>query len=923
MTVRTFPRSLFWILFISTVVAPIAPANPVGGSVVAGAASINGGPGTLTVNQATDRAIINWQGFSIGQGEMTRFVQPSATSAVLNRVVSGNPSALLGTLNANGQVFLINPNGILVGPGARIQTQSFIASTQDLPNGEFMAGGDLRFRGNSAAAVENMGHIEAQGGDVILIGGRVKNSGTIEARNGTAALAAGTEVLLARAGDQRIQIKAGKIGTGGTGVDQQGVIRAAQAELKAAGGNVYALAVNAGGLTSVQGVEKRGGKIYLTSAGGKVNVTGKLEAKKAGGLGGEIYVGGGKKGRDLSVANSSETLIASTAALSAGTLADRGGEVVVWSDGLTSFEGSIETGKQGFSEVSGKILDYGGLVNTHGGQLLIDPFDLIVDDGNVAALVQLPIQTGNLTLTADNDILWQVTVGTALFSDFRLTLSAGRDLVFNDNVSIGNFAANGFFTFQAGRDIIAGNTFRIDAGGGDANFIAGRNITFGPNLDLNFFSPGSSLTLVTDNANPSKPGVGPGKLTIGSSGRLKADNIRIFVPSQESLSIAIDTEFINSANAGVSLPEMKNFWFGDVGTAASGIYVKGEPVDPNSNITKIIDGIVVQEIKVILQNTVVVTIPQPPAPVPPPPPYKAPPVDEYLAPLIKGFNQDPFDRYKALVDSPSLSDLLVNKPGSDSQKIAEAMNRLLDPYFNAMEKNTSSSLDIMSSLQYFLNNYDGYAWFSLNFETFVQMEPSRVGELNQLCGLLGIEVDSSLSGIQKVSAQIKAVETYLAAYQVEKAQKKVGAEFAAIYLNANTEFSPSKKSGYEADIRTQEKLISDLRSGIQSIKDSANKPKPVSLGGLFDASTPDPQTPAQKIAALQTQIDQAQGKIDSTRGKLAKINEVQKNADLMKAGNFDELAKMGELTVPLASGGQYKGPINWLVAMRMSGRAGF
>src|SRR5262245_56908107 len=103
-------------------------ANPLGEQVAAGSATFNRDGSTLNVT-TSDRAVINWQDFSIGAGELTRFLQPNASSAVLNRVVSGNPSSILGSLQANGQVYLVNPNGILVGAGAQIDCHSFVAST--------------------------------------------------------------------------------------------------------------------------------------------------------------------------------------------------------------------------------------------------------------------------------------------------------------------------------------------------------------------------------------------------------------------------------------------------------------------------------------------------------------------------------------------------------------------------------------------------------------------------------------------------------------------------------------------------------------------------------------------------------------------------------------------------------------------------
>jgi filamentous hemagglutinin family protein len=125
--------------------------NPTGGAVVAGSATIGPAGSTLTINQASNTAIINWQTFSIAGGETTKFIVPNSTSATLNRVTGGNPSAIYGTLQSNGQVFLINPSGILVGAGGRIDTAGFLGSTLDVSNDAFLKGGDMHFAGSSSA----------------------------------------------------------------------------------------------------------------------------------------------------------------------------------------------------------------------------------------------------------------------------------------------------------------------------------------------------------------------------------------------------------------------------------------------------------------------------------------------------------------------------------------------------------------------------------------------------------------------------------------------------------------------------------------------------------------------------------------------------------------------------------------------------
>lgn len=288
------PKGLSLFLCLALACPASLWANPVGGVVAGGTASIGEAGATVTVDQTTARAIIDWTSFSIGLGETTVFNQPDAASAILNRVGGGNPSEIYGSLQANGSVFLINPNGILVGASGVVDTNGFVASTLDLANLDFMGGTNQTFTGSSAAGVDNAGAITALGGDVIMIARTVTNTGTISAANGTAALAAGSEVLYKPLEDERVFVQAG-LGASATGVDQAGAIQAAAAELKAAGGNVYSLAINNSGTINADQVGIVGGRIYLTAESGldrgAVSNSGTLASTK-GAFGGEVLLSG-------------------------------------------------------------------------------------------------------------------------------------------------------------------------------------------------------------------------------------------------------------------------------------------------------------------------------------------------------------------------------------------------------------------------------------------------------------------------------------------------------------------------------------------------------------------------------------------------------------------------------------------------------
>src|SRR5690349_4651998 len=135
----TSKRKLLTLAVASCFATELAYANPTGPSVAQGQATIASQGNVLTVTN-TPGTVINWQGFSIASQEITRFLQQSAASAVLNRVVGVNPSTILGALQSNGRVFLINPNGITIGQGATIDVAGFLASTLNLSDADFLAG---------------------------------------------------------------------------------------------------------------------------------------------------------------------------------------------------------------------------------------------------------------------------------------------------------------------------------------------------------------------------------------------------------------------------------------------------------------------------------------------------------------------------------------------------------------------------------------------------------------------------------------------------------------------------------------------------------------------------------------------------------------------------------------------------------------
>ncbi|MDD5285077.1 MAG: filamentous hemagglutinin N-terminal domain-containing protein, partial [Desulfuromonadaceae bacterium] len=158
-SLRRIAAVFMLVSFLPTAVLAL-PTLP---QVTNGAANISTSGSAMTVTNSAN-AIINWQSFSIGSNETTKFIQPSAASAVLNRITGGDPSKILGILQSNGKVLLINPNGILFGQNARVDVGGLIASTLNVTNQDFLAGRMSFNAGPIAGKIDNQGTITTSGG---------------------------------------------------------------------------------------------------------------------------------------------------------------------------------------------------------------------------------------------------------------------------------------------------------------------------------------------------------------------------------------------------------------------------------------------------------------------------------------------------------------------------------------------------------------------------------------------------------------------------------------------------------------------------------------------------------------------------------------------------------------------------------------
>jgi filamentous hemagglutinin family protein len=507
-----------------TLIGGVAKAQemPTGGSVAAGAATITANPGAMTVRQDSARAVIDWKSFSIGAGGKVTIDQRDAKSALLNRVTGNDISTIAGSLTANGQVFLVNGNGVIVGGDGRIEARGgFVASTLDITNDDFMTG-RLRFGGNGMGAVINRGMI--QGGAVALLGANVANEGLIVSSLGQVALGSGRQATLDLNGDGLLQVALPADATDANGrplVANSGRIesRGGIVVLKAATArDAVRQAVNMSGVIRATEVASDGGAVVfdggeggvvrLTGAvdvsginGGRIDATGQSVLLEGGRLiatgdarGGLIRLGGAFQGGNpsstataalstrfndrfgeiggLRASESVATDAASLIDVSGGTA---GGTAVLWSTRSTDQQGSViaNAGAVELSSLGHLTTKLSAVRTGAGGILLLDPKNIsVLDDNGFGGLTPTTLPAGGTVDYADpgadpattyfraGDILSQMNAGT------DVVLRASNDVSWqatNASVDFGFASAgrSGALTLAAGRSVSVGGALTL------------------------------------------------------------------------------------------------------------------------------------------------------------------------------------------------------------------------------------------------------------------------------------------------------------------------------------------------------------------------------------------------------------------------------------------------------------------------------
>lgn len=392
---------------------PVLAEGPENGQVIAGVAAISRPDGkTTNINQFTDRAVIDWRRFNVSADHNVNFLQPGTEAVILNRIAGGAPSHIMGTLNANGTVMLVNPDGILFGPNSRIDVGGLVATTHDITNDDFMAG-RYRFNqaGNRSASIVNEGLITARdGGVAALVAPGVRNSGIISARLGQVGLASANEFTLDLFGDNLIKLKIDDaiieqvidVATGqpmNALVDNQGTLSAhgGQVALTAATARrVVDHVINNDGIIEADTVGSRNGKIVLGAQTAatktpqdpvqKVRVSGEIRArgKLSGQTGGDVHIVGEMIGLSRATIEVSGVAGGGLALIGGDIQGGTASAATLARYGLTLQEQGIPNATN-VSVDRTSVIDASAIENGHGGQIIAWADDSMDFQGTVNA----------------------------------------------------------------------------------------------------------------------------------------------------------------------------------------------------------------------------------------------------------------------------------------------------------------------------------------------------------------------------------------------------------------------------------------------------------------------------------------------------------------------------------------------------------
>ncbi len=460
-----------------------AAANPQGGQVVGGQATISTtDPNTLTVNQFSSKAIIDWHSFNIDAGETTRFLQPNSSSVILNRVVgSQDPSRIMGTLHANGTVMLVNPDGILFGPNSQVDVGGLVATTSDISNSDFMAGNfNFSIPGKPSASIVNQGNITIKDHGIgAFVAPGVRNQGVISARLGKVSLASANQFTLDLFGDGLVNLAIGDEIT-------QDVIDVAT------GLTVADLVKNEGRITADGGIVALSAATARTAVNSVINNTGIIEARSVAERNGKIILGG--QTADTKAVDAPKQIVRVSGKLdvSGKNKDEKGGLVLITGEVLTIADLGIDA--SGYAG-GGRVLIGGDYLGGKG-------------DHETIAKHRIPIESFKVPTALEVALLHSVSIN----ADALYEGDGGKIIVWSDNATAteatltargGKLGGDGGFIETSGKQRLASLGI-VDVS--SANGISGTwlldpaNVTIdsgGTNIVGGFFDPGNTNSIIT------------------------------------------------------------------------------------------------------------------------------------------------------------------------------------------------------------------------------------------------------------------------------------------------------------------------------------------------------------------------------------------------------------------------------------------
>ena len=493
---------------------------PTGGQVVGGAASIaQPNANKMEITQTTSKAVINWNTFNVGAGNTVQFIQPSSNSQVLNRVVgiNGGSSQILGTLTANGQVFIVNPQGIVFGNGSMVNVGALLASTRDISPNAFMAGGNLQFSTdtNASGLISNAGSLNASSGFVVLAADQIRNTGSINAPGGQVILTAGDQATLSLSNGQLVQFTVNQ-NANNLAIASNGVIQAQDGKIVLNANATNSLLNSVINLSGV--VSASGGTVAIDAgANGKVNLdTATVDVSRQGGLAGNITM----SAQEIAVANT--RLLAGGANGKGGTIILSGNpyknpsQVTVEDstiDVSARNSGSVDSPSNTDSK-GGTVILAGNRVGVFGNSTIhasgINDGGAVIIGGDQLGKVGLlmPVPLANQTYIGNNST---ILIGSSA-GDGGFVETSGQTLTMLGNVKGSSKGKNGEWlidptniTINAVASTNVTNTSNVWAGGTNATgTVLNTSIT-------NALANGTSVTVTTNSS-----GAAEGNLTVAA-----------------------------------------------------------------------------------------------------------------------------------------------------------------------------------------------------------------------------------------------------------------------------------------------------------------------------------------------------------------------------------------------------------------------